>query len=239
MKLLMKDTQSQHGIKNMNDFKKIKYKIVRNAVDKDVINMVYKYFIKKRFVAKSIIDKRLISPFIDYFGIFTDDQAPNTYSHYSDIMMETLLEDLLPLMKKETQLDLYPTYSYARIYKKGDILHRHKDRPSCEVSTTLNLGGDEWSIFLDPTGESSILSRDEEEIKLKDNPNKGIEVRLKQGDMLIYLGCELEHWREEFKGENCGQVFLHYNEVKEDNNNLYDGRPFLGLPSCFKEYYNK
>jgi hypothetical protein len=26
--------------------------------------------------------------------------------------------------------------------KKDAILKRHKDRPSCEISTTLNLGGD-------------------------------------------------------------------------------------------------
>jgi hypothetical protein len=39
-------------------------------------------------------------------------------------------------MEKHTKLKLIPTYSYARIYKKGDVLHRHKDRFSCEISTT-------------------------------------------------------------------------------------------------------
>jgi hypothetical protein len=221
----------------MSNFKKQKYKIVKNALDKKIADLIYKYFVKKRFVAKAIMDKKLISPFIDYFGIYGDTQTPETYSHYSDIMMETLLEDLLPLMKKETELDLYPTYSYARIYKKGDILHRHKDRVSCEISTTLNLGGDLWDIYLDPTGDSSVVSGYETTTKLKKNPNKGVKVRLYPGDMLIYLGCELEHWREEFKGENCGQVFLHYNEIKKENNNLYDGRPFLGLPGSFKKYF--
>ena len=47
-------------------------------------------------------------------------------------------------MEKETGLSLYPTYVYVRIYKKGDILHRHKDEFSCEISTTMNLGGDKW-----------------------------------------------------------------------------------------------
>ena len=46
----------------------------------------------------------------------------------------------LPIMEKKTGLKLHPTYSYARIYKAGDImLKRHKDRFSCEISTTLNL----------------------------------------------------------------------------------------------------
>ena len=67
-------------------------------------------------------------------------QVPNTYSHYSDTAMETLLESLRAKMEKETGYKLNETYSYARIYKTGDVLHRHKDRYSCEVSTTLHLG---------------------------------------------------------------------------------------------------
>ena len=64
---------------------------------------------------------------------------------------------ILPKMQKETGLELIPTYSYARIYKKGDILKRHKDRPSCEISTTLNLGGDPWPIFIDDTGSNNVI----------------------------------------------------------------------------------
>ena len=54
--------------------------------------------------------------------------------------------------------------------------------------------------------------------------------------MLIYSGCDLEHWREEFKGRNCGQVFLHYNKTnsKTSKINKFDKRPFLGLPSWFQ-----
>ena len=62
---------------------------------------------------------------------------PNTYSHYSDIAMETYIKELKPDMEKHTKLKLIETYSYARIYKKGDLLARHKDRHSCEISTTL------------------------------------------------------------------------------------------------------
>ena len=55
--------------------------------------------------------------------------------------------------------------------------------------------------------------------------------------MLIYRGCELEHWREAFEGDNCGQVFLHYNEANspEGQKNIYDGRPFIGLPQQYKK----
>jgi len=139
--------------------------------------------------------------------------------------METLLQRVKPIMEEHTDLKLLETYSYARLYKKGDVLARHKDRISCEISTTLNLGGDEWPIYLDPTGKTAT---DPATVAIE----AGIKVILKPGDMLIYAGCDLEHWREEFKGENCGQVFLHYNIDNELNRaNIYDGRPFVGLPS--------
>jgi len=54
--------------------------------------------------------------------------------------------------------------------------------------------------------------------------------------MLVYSGCELEHWREKFKGKECIQVFLHYNNRKTrgSKDNMFDKRLHLGLPSWFK-----
>ena len=123
-----------------------------------------------------------------------------------------------------------------RVYKQGDTLHRHKDRPSCQISTTVNLGGDEWPIYLDPTGQSSVLGGSETSTVVKSNPNKGIKVVLRPGDGLVYSGCDLEHWREPFDGLECSQVFLHYNNLDGDfkDKNSFDNRPMLGLPSSFK-----
>ena len=61
---------------------------------------------------------------------------------------------------------------------------------------------------------------------------KGVKIDLKPGDMLVYSGCELEHWREKFKGKECIQVFLHYNNRKTPGakDNMFDKRPHLGLP---------
>ncbi|BCV06245.1 MAG: hypothetical protein CM15mV129_080 [uncultured marine virus] len=81
-----------------------------------------------------------------------NEQIPNTYSQYANMAMETLLLKCQPGMEKATGLKLYPAYTYARIYKKGDELKRHKDRFSCEISTTMNLGGDDWPIYLEPSG---------------------------------------------------------------------------------------
>ena len=197
------------------------YKVIKQAISKELADFVYSYFLTKREVARVFFDDRYISPFNNDWGVWNDPQVPETYSHYSDIAMETLLEKLVEPMSKETGLNLIPTYSYARIYKKGDVLKRHKDRYSCEVSMTMNLGGDPWPIYLEPSGETD---------------KEGVKIDLEPGDALIYRGCEVEHWREVFKGENCGQVFLHYNDASGENaeENRYDTRPFLGLPSWFK-----
>ena len=203
-------------------FKKNKYKILRHAISPEIADFVYKYFLNKRAVARHFFDIKWISPFITEWGVWNDAQVPNTYSHYSDIAMETLLAQLTKKMEKETGYKLNPTYSYARIYKAGDVLHRHKDRYSCEVSTTLHLGGDLWPIYLDPTGKKG---------------QAGIKIDLGPGDMLVYSGCDLEHWREAFLGKDCGQVFLHYNDAKKKTakENKFDKRPMLGLPSYFKK----
>ena len=218
-------------------FKRKKYLVIKKAITRDMANFIYGYFTMKRRVAQKFLADRYISPFEMGWGSWTDKQIPNTYSHYADMVMETLLEKVRPRMEKETNLKLIPTYSYARIYKKGDILHRHKDRFSCEISTTMFLGGEPWDLYLDPTGADNILSGGETSTIVKPNAPKGIKVTLKPGDMLIYSGCELEHWREAFQGNNCAQVFLHYNQITSPGalENRFDGRPFLGLPSWFKK----
>mgnify|MGYP003625928606 FL=1 len=215
-------------------FQKNKYCIIKEAVPKNIAEFVYNYFLLKRTVARTLFDERYISSFTEEWGTWSDEQVPNTYSNYADIAMETLLMRTLPIMEKKTGLKLNPTYSYARIYKTGDVLKRHKDRFSCEISTTLNLGGDPWCIYLEP--KKNVGIPDNKKITAF-SKNKGIKVILKPGDMLVYKGMELEHWREEFQGDNCCQVFLHYNNQnsKNANKNIYDQRKHLGLPAWFKK----
>jgi hypothetical protein len=210
-----------------------KYQVIKNAVSYELANFIFNYFLLKRDAVDFMYKHNIIYD-NSMFGTWTDQQVPNTYSHYSDMVMETLLMKVLPRMQKETGLQLIPTYSYARLYKKGDILKRHKDRPSCEISTTINLGGAPWPIFIDDTGSDNVV--DEYKNIHKPDAPKGTKVLLEVGDMLVYSGCELEHWREPFEGDICGQVFLHYNHVNGPfaNKNMFDGRPKLGLPSFVK-----
>ena len=189
-----------------------KYQLIKGAINYELANFIFNYFLLKRDAVKFMYKNNIHSQ-SDILGTWADEQIPNTYSCYGDFVMETLLVKVLPKMQQETGLNLIPTYSYARAYKKGDELKKHKDRPSCEISTTINLGGDPWPIFIE-----------------------GTKVLLEVGDMLIYEGCKLEHWREPFEGNICGQVFLHYNHVNGpfDEKNKLDGRQMLGLPKFSK-----
>ena len=211
-------------------FKEKKYQVIEQTISYELANFAFNYFLLKRDAVAWMYKNNYISEFTPGFGTWKDKQVLNTFSCYGDMFMETLMMKVLPVMQRHTGLNLIPTYSYARAYKKGDILKRHNDRPSCEISTTLHLGGDPWSIFIDPTGTKSVI--DEYKQIHKPNAPKGIKVDLKVGDMLIYSGCELEHWREPFEGNLCVQVFLHYNHAdgKFAENNKFDKRPLLGIP---------
>tara|TARA_Y100000590_G_C15234691_1_gene831393 strand:+ start:44 stop:685 length:642 start_codon:yes stop_codon:yes gene_type:complete len=211
-------------------FKEKKYTIIRNAISYELANFGYNYLLLKREATQWMHKNNYVSEFTPGFGTWKDKQIPNTYSCYSDMFMETLMMKVLPIMQQRTEMNLIPCYTYTRIYKKGDILKRHSDRPSCEISTTLHLGGDPWTIFLDPTGQKTVIN--EEKQIIKPNAPKGIPVDLEIGDMLVYSGCDLEHWREPFEGDNCGQVFLHYNNIDGPFGieNKFDKRPLLGIP---------
>ena len=220
-------------------FKTKKYQVIRQALSKELANFIFNYMMLQRDAVDWMVKNKKVNPYNPFAGTRADKQIPGAYSKYGDWVMETLLMYMIPIMKAKTGMDLVPTYSYTRLYEKGNILHRHKDRPSCEISTTLHLGGDEWPIYLDPTGADFLIGKRnifdgayEEIPQVKPGAPKGVRVDLKVGDMLIYSGCDLEHWRESFEGKVCSQVFLHYNHANGPyaKTNLFDKRPLLGVP---------
>lgn len=197
----------------MNNFQKHKFDVLKGILKPDYCELFSEYFKNKEQSYDTMLKHTYISEFQDEFGTRMDEQVPEAYSCYGDIMMDMLLVNFKPIMQQATGLLLCENYSYARIYKNGHVLKKHRDRLSCEISTTLNLGGDPWPIYVEP------------DIKINLNP----------GDMLIYRGIELEHWREPFEGDQCVQVFLHYSDINNPHGVPYDGRPHLGLPSWFKK----
>jgi hypothetical protein len=144
-----------------------------------------------------------------------DGQLDNTPACYSDPLMEALLDALRPRVEAETGMALLPTYSYYRIYKRGDVLQRHTDREACEASVTVNLGGDEvWPIWLEAAGGA-------------------VPIHLEPGEALAYRGTELPHWRDSFGGGRVVQVFLHYvGQQGRYREWIFDKRAQLGTSSA-------
>jgi hypothetical protein len=125
----------------------------------------------------------------------TDDgRVAGTPYAYGDLIMDGLLASLQKDIELAAGVDLFPTFSYLRVYKCGDILKKHTDRPACEISVSLCLGYEAekaWLICIEgPRGPSRVS--------------------LEPGDALLYRGMDCPHWREAFNGKLLAQVFLHY-----------------------------
>jgi len=217
-----------------NQFQKNNYLVVKNVFNEDILKICCEYLELKREATFYLYNHNYIVPQTNFYGSFDDKQVSNTWSCYGDILMEVLLKRLKNNMETWTGFKLLETYAYTRIYKNGDVLHRHKDRFECEVSTTLNLGGDLWPIFLEPNKKIGKIKND----KYYPGNTKGIEIVLNPGDMLLYRGDILEHWREKFNGQSCTQVFLHYiKDIEKNKLKKFDGRPSRGLPKHFPRKY--
>jgi hypothetical protein len=211
-------------------FKKNSWIKVENVIDKNMANFLYYYVLLQEERLKYLINKlgeNVVNTqeFKDHYGTFWENQVPNTFSKYGDPTFDTLLSITLKTIEELTGKKLIPTYSFHRLYKKGDELKIHKDRPSCEISGTLCLG---YNI-------SNLENKNWNwPMWVKDENNNEQEIFLEPGDMIIYKGCDMEHWRVPFTGINHAQVFFHYNEKNGKYNIEFDGRPLLGLPGSFK-----
>lgn len=143
---------------------------------------------------------------IDSFDHLQSDNS-DTY-FYGDPVMESLMLNKKELMQRETNLKLLPTYAFWRMYTMFADLKKHKDRPACEISVSvmINSDGTPWPFYA--AGEA---------------------LDLKPGDAVIYHGTDIEHWREEFKGDWHAQVFMHYVDANGLHTDQFkDGRQFWG-----------
>lgn len=185
------------------------------------MDTVEEFKLKKYTIERGVISKEMRS-FISQYAIFDELQDPaindgqviSAHAKYADPAMETLLLMLQPTIERITGIDLYPTYSYHRVYRNGSMLKRHLDRPSCEISATVcfgyNYSGDPWPIYINDTS-----------------------VALKPGDIAVYRGCELTHWRNELTCSPDGwqvQGFFHYVDQNGPfTNHRYDNRESIGF----------
>lgn len=148
-------------------------------------------------------------------GYYNREPITSSLDRYADVMAESLLMDLQPQIEQSTGRDLFPSYSWLRIYYPGSALPKHIDRKSCEVSASLTIGFDadnDWPLWVHSKG-------------------RDIAVALAPGDLLVYDGSDVPHWRETFTGRYWIQVFLHYVDQRGEQTAFrFDGRPAIGAP---------
>ena len=189
-----------------NEFEKNGYIVIRNVLDSDLLTYLASQIkmVEKLLCLQNNVKKT------DY--AFSDSQTPTSFTYYSALTTETLLETMNEKMEKIVNKSLYPSYSYLRIYYKDSTLAKHTDRPSCEYSATIciTIDAEPWDIWFET----------------KDGVEK--QIFLQPGDMIVYKGTELTHWRNKYEHNEQIQVFLHYvNSYGQYAEYKYDKRPML------------
>jgi predicted 2-oxoglutarate/Fe(II)-dependent dioxygenase YbiX len=164
------------------------------------------YIYIPNFISES--QAKLISKNFKHFcetnNIEGDSQVEGAPSQYNYIDFLELLCEKTPVVSEIVGEMVLPTYSYGRVYKNNNVLEKHKDRHACEISLTIHLSGDkEWPIYIE-----------------KPN-NEIVELNLNVGDAMLYLGCDAAHWRDNFKGTEYIQTFLHYVLSRGENSFAY------------------
>jgi hypothetical protein len=177
-----------------------RYVGVRSLLDRDLAAMLYDH-LRRRAAADTL--RLAIAPGME-----------GASEGFADPLAEHVLAGMQPRVEEISGRRLFPTYSFVRIYRRGNELRRHRDRPSCEISVSINLGqvsDQPWPLRIEgPRGRAAG--------------------ELGPGDALRDRGIECAPWREPFDGEEAVQVFLHY--VDQDGPHReyrFDRRPALGL----------
>jgi hypothetical protein len=210
-------------------FNKNKFVVIKQFLPADMALLSYEYCKIRVKRTDWILQNAKEDYRLDQDGAFGDGQIPNSFNCYSDPYMETLLLLTTDRLKEFTGLDLVPQYSYWRFYQTGDVLERHTDRGSCEISTTLCLGSNTENV------DKSVYPNYQWPMFVKDPQGNELPVALEAGDLIVYRGCEIEHWREKFIGLNHAQAFLHYNIAGGQFDYKFDGRPGVGFPLSSKD----
>lgn len=185
-------------------FKENKYQVIRNFISEEFTLFIQDYFHLRIQAGHADIG---------------DKQSPFSYCFYGDPLIETILESSCESLSKVSGVNLLPTYSYTRLYGQTEELIKHRDRESCEISATLSLGI--------PDGENInpiYFSNNEDGSDAK-------EILLRPGDICLYRGCDLYHWRPPFTQKWYLQAFLHFVDANGPHkDHIYDKRRYLGMP---------
>jgi len=125
-------------------------------------------------------------------------------------------------------INIQETYSYSRKYYRGASLTAHTDRPSCEISCTFPLAyntddNTPWKIWLNNEGNwiNCQNSSGQEFIKSHtQDVHRGTALELDIGDVLLYQGPNIPHWRNTLVGDYSYHMFIHFFNQRSRMNSL-------------------
>tara|TARA_B100001778_G_scaffold295030_1_gene267029 strand:- start:40 stop:693 length:654 start_codon:yes stop_codon:yes gene_type:complete len=195
-------------ISSREKFDKDGYLFVPNAIS-DPINLYYPPLTDKegkRLVGTQnyIRDNKIVYEPVE-------SQVNGSMSRYNHPSYRPAHRLILKLIENILEIDLLPTYYFDRFYYEGQELSRHTDRPSCEISATVQISTnreDAWPIWF----------------QLPDNTEKS--VSMKDGDMVIYKGYDIEHWREPLQSK-YGRMNKFFNKLKKKADDTYHHQIFF------------
>ena len=198
----------EHGvtidIDQTGQFEDAGYCIVRNSLSPELCTFLSQYAQFRYQTRPNVLN--------------SSDPLAGIHREYGNSVMELLLMNLQSSVEKCTGMKLWPTLSFYYTYTKGNLLRKHKDRDCCEVVACLCLGMDEqyakeqksWAIYVQ-------------------NDSVETAVHLNPGDMVIFKGNQMDHWREQFQGEwFVSAIFAYVAKDGEYAHLKYDQRKKIG-----------
>jgi hypothetical protein len=125
-----------------------------------------------------------------------DPERGNVLTCYAPPACAFVMKRMQPVLEELLGEELIPSYWFSTTYHNKGWMNCHTDRPSCEISVTMNICGDaKWPI------------------KLKDLEGNKQSVVTPLGDGVAYLGTIVPHWRSPMRSHDNDrfmQLFLHF-----------------------------
>ena len=159
------------------------------------------YYLPKIITKEEAIQikyKNLMGAIGDLGGLKThyDSERGNILSCYAPPACSFVMKRIQPVLEELLGEELIPSYWFSTTYNNKGWMNCHTDRPSCEISVTMNICGDAaWPI------------------KLKDLEGNKQAVVTTPGDGVAYLGTIVPHWRSPMRSHDNDrfmQLFLHF-----------------------------
>lgn len=123
-----------------------------------------------------------------------DNQTSERVGLHNLALFATIHPQLTSLIQQVIHEPIKASYCYAVTYNKGATLPRHTDRPQCEWNASIVFSINSirpWPIYLDVNG-------------------KEVKVEAQIGEIVVYRGTKIPHWREELQANYATVSFFHF-----------------------------